>query len=198
MDYPFYIRHAATLPPELLTECMTLLDQNNVIDHPHFVSKERNKNAFRVSDANVPKVVELITKYLSFLIPPENLYWHEINLLAPDGLLGEHSDMAYAGYNKTNGFPMEVVLTHKLHVHLHGESLLKFRRSKFEPQTEFRPVPGQVFWYNNYVWHESKNPSQSLNRLALSLIYNDRNWAIRQKLFERCGFKFNDCYQLTS
>lgn len=198
MDYPFYLRQAATLPAELLLECLTLLDQNNVISHPHFVSKERNKNAFRVSDENVKMVVDKVTDYLAFVIPKASLYWHEINLLGPEGLLGEHSDMAYAGYNKVNGFPMEVVLTHKLHVHLYGESCLRFRRSKFEPQTEFRPQPGQVFWYNNYVWHESFNPSSTENRMALSLIYHDKQWAVRQRLFERCGFKFNDCYQLVS
>jgi hypothetical protein len=197
MDYPFYLQQLTQLPWDLLQECLALLDENKAIEHPHFVSKEKNKDAYRLRDENIAKIVKLVTEHVDYVIPKTNIFWHEINMLKPGGLLGEHSDMAYAGYNRKDGFPMEVILTHKLHVHFTGESILSFRRSKFEPQTEFRPKPGQIFWYNNYVWHESKNPSETENRIAMSLIYYDKKWLIRQALYERNGYKFNDCYQLT-
>jgi hypothetical protein len=196
MDYPFYLRELCRLPTELHAECLRLLDDKEVIKHPHFTSEVKNKKAYRVREDVAAPVVKLIADHLAAtVLPGVELFWNEINCLQPQGLLGEHSDLAYAGYNTDQGFPMEVMLTHKIHVHLAGTSVLKFRRSKYEPQTEFRPAAGTCYWYNNYVWHESFNPGDE-DRLALSLIYHDRQWKVKSALFQRMGIKYNDCYQL--
>lgn len=196
MDYPFYIRKIKQIPDDLLKECLELLDQDKVISHPHFVPSNRNREAYRISSENVSKVVSKVSELLSDVISPSRLYWHEINLLAPLGMLGEHSDLAYAGYNRNAGLPQEIVLTHKIHVHLYGTSSLRFRRSKYEPKNEFCPDVGGCYWYNNYVWHESHNPSPTSNRMALSMIYHDKDWSVRSSILESAGHKFNDCYQL--
>lgn len=195
MDYPFYLRKLTQLDQPTLDLCCKLLDENDVIKHPHFTSPERNQLAYKQVSPNVQKVVDIIAEKLKAVLPVGNLYWSEINQLAPQGILGEHSDLAYAGYNREVGMPMEIVLTHKIHVHFKGEAALRFRRSKYEPKTEFNPKPGEIFWYNNYVWHESENIGDT-NRLALSLIYWDKHWKIKGALFERAGLKYQDCYQL--
>lgn len=196
MDYPFYLRELCKLPPDLHAACVESLTHKTVIDHPHFTSKDRNKEAYRVAEEVAAPIVKEIADYLaSVALPNVELFWNEINCLKAGGVLGEHSDLAYAGYNRDGGFPMEVMLTHKIHVHLAGTSELLFRRSKYEPQTTFRPAPGTCYWYNNYVWHESRNPGTE-DRLALSLIYHDRHWKVKAALYERMGLRYNDCYQL--
>lgn len=196
MDYPFYLEPLCKLPTELHRECVEALTNKTVIDHPHFTSKDRNKEAYRVNEAVAAPVVAEIAGYLAkTVLPGVELFWNEVNCLKAGGLLGEHSDLAYAGYNRDGGFPMEVMLTHKIHVHLTGPSELRFRRSKYEPQQVFHPEPGMCYWYNNYVWHESRNVGQE-DRLALSLIYHDRHWKVKATLYERKGYRYNDCYQL--
>lgn len=193
MDYPFYLYKLGKLPDEVIQECQNLLITECVSKkHPHFVS-ERNKEAYQMQGTNI--VVSKILPYVSEWFTPEMLYWHEINKLSSGGILGEHSDLAYAGYNKAGGYPQEIIFTHKIHVHLNGQSILKFRRSKYEPQREFKPEIGCMYWYNNYVWHESQNPGTD-DRYALSLIFHDKSWEIRNKLFSSLNLKFNNCYQI--
>lgn len=196
MDYPFYIRGLFKVPDATLERIVSLLAEDTVIAHPHFVDPERNVEAFKQISPNAQEVIDLIAEQLNLILPWANLYWNEINQLGPRGKLGEHSDMAYAGYNKESGTPQEIVLTHKIHFHIKGQSILRHRRSKYEPFSEFAPVPGVAYWYNNYVLHESENLSETENRIAASLIYWDKNWKIRQGLYERGDFKFQRAYQV--
>lgn len=196
MDYPFYLLKLTQLPLELLAQVQQLYNERNIIAHPHFPTKERNPGTFRLDDPHIAQIVELITTFLDPFIEKSRLYWNEINLIAPKGVLGEHSDLAYAGYNRQKGNPQEIVLTHKIHVHISGESRLSFRRSKYEPVTTISPDVGGCYWYNNYVLHSSHNPSKDVNRVALSLIYHDPKWDLRFKLFNEQGFLFQKSYQL--
>lgn len=196
MDYPFYLLKLMQLEPETLQQILSLLDEKNVDEHPHFTSKERNPGTFRLHDPNNLKVVDLVSTALAPHLPKAALYWHEFNLIAPGGKVGEHSDLAYAGYNRQKGNPMEVLLTHKIHVHLKGTPQLAFRRSRYEALTLFEPEVGGCYWYNNYSLHSSHNPSSDENRIALSLIYWDRDWSIRGRLFDKHQFLFQKAYQL--
>jgi hypothetical protein len=198
MDYPFYLRPVCQLPVEVLHHAVERFDAARRISHPHFTSKVRNKEAYQLEKSLTTEVSDGIARALVMGAPILNgaeLYWHEVNMLKSGGLLGEHSDLAHAGYNTDQGLPMEILLTHKIHVHIAGESKLSFRRSNKEAWTDFYPTPGTCYWYNNYVWHKSENVGQT-ERTALSLIYHDRRWIIRGKLFEQLGLKFNDCYQV--
>lgn len=198
MDYPFYLMKLAQLPVDVLASIKGMLDERNIAKHPHFTSVERNPNTFRLHDPKGADVVDSVTNYLDTagLMDKASLYWNEINLIAPKGILGEHSDLSYAGYNVQKGNPQEVMLTHKIHVHLSGHSELSFRRSKFEPVNTFVPEEGGCYWYNNYVLHSSHNPSEATNRVALSLIYHDAQWRRRARLFDEHGFLFQKAYQL--
>jgi hypothetical protein len=198
MDYPFYLRPFFQLPPDFLADVRAQLTEARRISHPHFTSKERNRAAFQLDKSITTPISNSIAAKLAANTPilqGAEIYWHEFNTLAAGGLLGEHSDLAHAGYNKDQGTPMEILLTHKIHVHIEGESRLSFRRSNKEPWVDFYPTPGACYWYNNYVWHKSANVGAT-ERVALSLIYHDRRWIIRGKLFEQMGLKYNDCYQV--
>lgn len=196
MDYPFYLRKLTTLSDAEINFCREALTATEPEPHPHFPDKSRNENAFRLNGNGVKPIVDKIKETLQFVIPAENYFWSEINMLAPNGFLGEHSDLAYAGYNDPDkGFPMEILLSHKIHIHLQGVSELSFRRSKHEEPLKFFPDIGGVYWYNNYVLHRSFNPGTE-NRVALSMIYWDRQWKIRASLLRRMNLNFQQVYQL--
>lgn len=194
MDYPFLLYKAAQLPPELLGKWQDAVGASHVIDHPHFQDKSRNLEAYR-SAAKVDDLIAETTLFLDSVIPRSAYFWHEVNVLKQGGVLAEHSDLAYSGYNADpNKNKLETVMTHKLHVHLLGESELIFRRSKYEPTKSFFPKPGEVFWYNNYVLHSSKNNGVT-DRAAISLMYHDPKWDIKLSLLQRLNLSFDKRYQ---
>lgn len=197
MDYPFYLMKMAQLPAPLLQRIVAQCDADKFVAHPNFRNTKYKGGGYRVipDDALKASIAE-IQDLLQPLLPAPNLQWFEINAIAPGGFrLEEHSDLEYRGRRSSGGTLQDIFLTHKVHVHLAGQSLLGFRRSRNERRVEFLPEDGGVYWYNNYVLHQSDNLGDT-HRIALTLVYRDNDWAIHQKLLRAVGCSGDGFYSL--
>jgi len=198
MDYPFYLMQMGQLPPPLLERVVSQCTQDKFVNHPNFKRSKYKGGGYRVvADDALRESIGMVQEFLLPLLPGDKLQWFEINAIAPGGYrLEEHSDLEYtAPVRSKGGTAQDIFLTHKVHVHLAGDSLLGFRRSRNERRVEFVPQPGGVYWYNNYVLHQSDNTGDS-HRLALTMVYQDHDWSIRTELLRTLGCNGEALYSI--
>lgn len=200
MDYPFFMHKIGQLTQAEVDAFMVNVQAagQQEVDATYF-DPGSNKGVQRVDS---PEVDAFANAVLMPKLAPwglKKLIWHEINAIEPGAIMKEHADFESTAFDpwkckKPYYGALEVTLCHKIHVHLKGDSLIYFRRSRKEEFETFAPEVGGIYFFNNYVLHRSTNPGTIGQRWAMTLVIDDRNWMVKKKLLQELNLRYYQTY----
>lgn len=201
MDYPFFFKQIASIPTNLVTEYVNSISPSDYGSSPYFkddltqgvsqIATHSTGNRF-IKETAWPTIRTTFPNVAS-------IKWYEINVIQPGGVLKEHADFESRAFDTHEGSmyepykALEVVLCHKIHIHLQGASKLLFRRSRHDAFAEFEPVVGGVYLFNNYVLHKSVCVGD-VPRMAMTLVIKDEGWQAKRALLNRFGYPHYNAY----
>lgn len=188
MDYNFFVHRVGTIPKALLSSISTKilgLAESFQIATPNF---RQHKGFSSIHSSQKNAIAENISLELAPLVsnifPIKNLAEYDLNLLAPQAVIPEHTDMTgpqNVGWRCNRG--------HKVHFVIDGSGSFSWhRRSKENRPREFNYEPGGIYVYNNYVFHKAWNAGLE-DRIHFVLMYADHEWKLKASLYKRLNIK---------
>jgi len=203
MDYPFFFKQIASIPKSLVEAYVASIKPEDYGQSPYFkddltqgvsqIATHNSGNSF-IRDMLWPTIATTFPRI-------GQVKWYEVNVIQPGGILKEHADFESRSFDTFIGEPtdpykaLEVVLCHKVHIHLQGDSTLMFRRSRKDVFAEFKPEVGGVYLFNNYVLHKSVCPSaSSVPRIAMTVVVKDEGWQAKRAILNRFSYQHFNAY----
>lgn len=184
MDYVFFTHKIGNLPSEVLAVGKKLAEKYyRGFDTPNFRPREGFHSIHStVAPEEVTNYVKLCASLINDFFPMSALIQFDFNTLEPGVKIGEHTDMQGPLFNG-----WVVNHCHKVQIAINVEnSIGTHRRSYQNPPEMTKFEEGGIYVYNNYVPHEVQNLAAS-NRTHITLMYDDRDWSIKKKLYEKLG-----------
>lgn len=187
MDYPFAIKQIGMLTPGLLHAIQQAIATLEYSPHPAFGGQTVLTNQQRtVPQDLIQAVLDLLPQF-----PAQNYNGYELNKLAAQKSIAEHSDVG----SRAPGVAHAIAHRHKIHlvVDTNPDVFTWHRRSQEGTEIQHHMVAGGLYVYNDYIWHRVANQGTT-DRVHLLLSFWDRSWQIKEQLIDE--LRGGDRYEL--
>jgi hypothetical protein len=177
MDYSFYLLKLGTIPDQLhfkLAEyCKSLPCDVSTTMWNMQVHKGIDGVRFKPGETH-PLLDEVLRlPFISEVFPTSSFMNYEVDKLAPNGHIAEHTDQRTIFEN--------CVYTHRLHLAITGSARYKFRRGREAPAQPISMDTGGCYLFNNYVLHSVEGVG--VDRYNFILNFSDPTWALKKSLY---------------
>lgn len=184
MDYPFFIKEIAELPPELISRLAEMVPDLEYTQHPHFSTNQHLASYIGPLDYSCDLGRIIIDSVIPRIaLDSRTIDMREVNKIPAGGKIFEHSDIDSQDGAQGAG----VVVTHKIHVPIitSPDCYYGHRRTLATPRVYRKMLTGWAYAYNNYVWHSVHNNSETVDRYQLTVRFKDPDWVLREKIIRR-------------